>query len=93
MPRDKVGLRQRHVAADHIERGVAEDLLEAEYVAAVDEVAPGERVAERVRRAARSDAGPPAEAGDRLLGATLAQRALPARKCGSVAEARARVPR
>ena len=80
MARDQVGLRQRHVATDHVERGVAEDLLEAEHVAAVDEVAARERVAKRVRRAPRADAGPPAEAGDRLLGTALAQRALPARE-------------
>ena len=46
MARDQVGLRQSHVAADHVERGVAEDLLEAEHVAAVDEVAASERVPE-----------------------------------------------
>jgi hypothetical protein len=80
MPRDEVGLRQRHVATDHVERGVAEDLLEAEHVAAVDEVAPSERVAERVRRAARAGARPPPESGDRLLGAALAQGTLPARE-------------
>jgi hypothetical protein len=32
MPRDQIGLRQRHGATDHVERGVTEDLLEAEHV-------------------------------------------------------------
>ena len=35
-----IGLGQRHIAADHIERRVAEDLLEAEYVAAVGRGSP-----------------------------------------------------
>ena len=39
-------LRQSDVSLDHVERRVAEDPLKAEDVAAVDEVAPGERVAE-----------------------------------------------
>ena len=64
MAGNKVSLGQRHVAANHVERRVAEDLLEAEHVAAVDEVAASERVAEGVRRAARADARPPPEPGD-----------------------------
>lgn len=80
MPGDKVSLRRRHVAADHSERRVAEDLLEAEHVTAVDEVAAREGVAERVRRAARADARPPPKPGDRLLGPALAEGTLPTRK-------------
>ena len=78
MPRDQVGLRQRHVAANHVERGVAEDLLEAEHVAAIDEVAPSECVPKRVRRAARAGACPPSKPGDSLLGAARGQRSLAA---------------
>jgi hypothetical protein len=48
----QIGLGQADVTADHVECRVAEDLLEAEHVAAVDEVAAGERVADRVRAAA-----------------------------------------
>ena len=51
-------LGQRDIALDHVERRVAEDPLEAEHVAAVDEVAPGERVAERVGAAPPGDPGP-----------------------------------
>jgi hypothetical protein len=40
----QIGLGQADVAADHVERRVAQDLLEAERVAAVDEVAACERV-------------------------------------------------
>src|SRR6266498_1253688 len=66
-PPDDLQLRQRHVALDHVERRVAEDPLEAEHVAAVDEVAPGEGVAERVRAAAPGDPGPALEALEDLL--------------------------
>ena len=71
---------EEHIATHHVERRMAEDLLEAEHVAAVQEVAPSERVAERGRRAARGSARPPPESGNRLLGAALAQRTLPARQ-------------
>ena len=67
MASDEIGLRQTHVTPDHIEGCEAQDLLEAEHVAAVDEIAAGERVAERVRRAAGPDRRPPPEAGDREL--------------------------
>lgn len=43
---DEVDVCQCHVALDHVERGVAQDPLQAEHVAAVDEVAPGEGVAQ-----------------------------------------------
>jgi hypothetical protein len=43
-PADNLKRRQRDVGLDHVERRVAADLLEAEGIAAVDEVAPGERV-------------------------------------------------
>ena len=46
----EIRVRQRDVALDHVERGVAEDSLEAEGVAAVDEVAPGGRVAVHLPR-------------------------------------------
>ncbi len=65
----QIGLGQADVAADHVERRVAEDLLEAEYVAAVDEIAASERMAERMRAAAGPDRRPSPEAGDRELDA------------------------
>jgi hypothetical protein len=46
----EIRVRQRHIALDHVECGVAEDSLEAERVAAVDEVAPGGRVAVHLPR-------------------------------------------
>jgi hypothetical protein len=52
---DRFEAREVDIAADHVERGVAQDLLEAEYVAAVDEIAARERVAERVWAAAGPD--------------------------------------
>ena len=61
MAGDEVDVGQRHVALDHVERRVAEDPLEAEHVTAVDEVAPGKRVAERVRAASPGDPGPALE--------------------------------
>jgi len=74
----EVGLGQTDVAADHVERRVAEDLLEAEHVATVDEVAPGERVAERVRTAAGPDGRPSPEPGDRQLDPACRQGRPPA---------------
>ncbi len=65
MPGDKIRFGQGYVAADHVERGVSQDLLEAEHIAAVDQIAVGERVAERVRAAAGAHAGPPPESRDR----------------------------
>jgi hypothetical protein len=58
MPGHEIGLGQADVAADHVERRVAQDLLKAERVAAVDEVAASERVAERVRGPAASTSLP-----------------------------------
>ena len=78
MPRDKVGLGQADIAADHVERGVAQDLLQAEHVPAVDEVAAGERVAEGVGAAARGDARAPPEVRDRELDALPTERPAPA---------------
>lgn len=49
VPRDEVDIGESDVALDHVQRRVAEDPLEAEHIAPVDEVAPGEGVAERVR--------------------------------------------
>jgi hypothetical protein len=46
---DQIGVRQGHVAADHVERRVAEDPLEADHVATVEQVELGERVAEPCR--------------------------------------------
>jgi hypothetical protein len=43
---DQIGVRQGHVAADHFERRVAEDPLEADHVATVEQVELGQRVAE-----------------------------------------------
>jgi hypothetical protein len=40
-----LNLSERDVALDHVERRVAEDPLQAEHVAAVDQVAPGETYA------------------------------------------------
>lgn len=59
---------------------MAEDLLKAEDIAPVDKIAAGKRVAERVRRAARADPRAAPKPGDGLLGASLAQRTLPARE-------------
>src|SRR5713226_9758152 len=67
MAGDEVDVGQRHVALHHVERRVAEDPLEAEDVTAVDEVASGERVAERVRAASPGDPGPALEALEDLL--------------------------
>ena len=78
MPRDEVCLRESDVAADHVECRVAEDLLEAEHVAPVDEVAAGERVAERVGAAAGANPRPPPETGDCDLDATAAKHPAPA---------------
>jgi hypothetical protein len=41
----EIDVSEGDVALDHVERGVAEYPLEAEHVAAIDEVAPSERVA------------------------------------------------
>jgi hypothetical protein len=49
MPCDQIGLGQRHVAAGHVKGRMPQDLLEAEDVTTVDEVAAGECVPERVR--------------------------------------------
>jgi hypothetical protein len=57
---------------------VPQDLLEAEHVAAVDEVAAGKRMTERVRAAAGRHAGSPAKASDRDLDAAPPERALAA---------------
>src|SRR5665811_1013154 len=67
MASHQVGVRQRDVALDHVERRVAEDLLQAEGVAAVDEVAPGKSVTERVGAAPPGDPGPHLEALEDLL--------------------------
>lgn len=48
MPAHEVDVGERDVALDHVERRVPEDPLEAEHVATIDQVAPGEGVAERV---------------------------------------------
>ena len=45
MARYQISLRQGDIPADHIERRMAEDLLEAEHIATVDEVAASEGVA------------------------------------------------
>src|SRR5438034_2623712 len=75
MAGDEIDVGQRDVALDHVERRVAEDPLEAEHVAAVDEVAPGERVAERVRAASPGDPGPALEALEDLLHPAPVERA------------------
>jgi hypothetical protein len=49
MAGDQIGVGQADVTADHVERRVAEDLMEAEDAAAVEEIAACERVAERMR--------------------------------------------
>ena len=71
MAGDEVYVGKRHVALDHVERRVAEDTLEAEDVTTVHEVAPGERVAERVRAASPGDPGPAPEALEDLLHLSL----------------------
>jgi hypothetical protein len=53
---------------------VAEDLLEIEHVSAIDQVATGEGVAERVPTRARADAGPTSEPGDGVPDAAPAER-------------------
>jgi hypothetical protein len=63
----EIRVRQRDVPLDHVEGRVAEDSLEAEGIAAVDEVAPGKRVAQRMGTAAASDPGPRLEALEDLL--------------------------
>ena len=59
----EIGLGQADVAADHVERRVAEDLLEAEHVAAVDEIPPSKRMAEGVRGCSGSRSPPVARGG------------------------------
>ena len=67
MAGDEVDVGEGDVPLDHVEGRVAEDPLEAEHVTAVDEVASGERVAERVRAASPGDPGPALEALEDLL--------------------------
>ncbi len=55
MARYQISLRQGDIPADHIERRMAEDLLEAEHIATVDEVD------EKDRRTVDTGRGPPAE--------------------------------
>jgi hypothetical protein len=54
----KIGVGEGHVTLDHVEGGVAEDSLQTQHVAAVDEVAPGERMPERMGAQAAGDADP-----------------------------------
>lgn len=64
---------------------MAEDLLQAEHIATVDEVAAGERVAERMGAGAGTDAGAAAEPRDRVLDAAPAEgSSVPAdeQRCG-----------
>lgn len=51
----QVSVSQRHVALDHVERGVAQDALQAEGITAVDQIRTGEGVAQGVRTAAPGD--------------------------------------
>ena len=69
MADDEVDVDEGHVALHHVQRRVAEDPLEAEHIAAVDKVAPSERVAERVRAASPRDPGPALEGASRGEGA------------------------
>ncbi len=62
-----VGVYQRNVAADHVEARVAQDPLEREHVATVDNVVVGECVAERVRRATPLESSAGFEALEDLL--------------------------
>ena len=94
MASHEVGLGQTDVAADHVECRVAEDLLEAEHVAAVDEIPPSKRMAEGVRAAAGPDRRPSPEAGDRELDAAGGQGRAPApAESGSPAMTAVRVAR
>jgi hypothetical protein len=64
---DLVGV-EADVAANHVERRVAEDPLEAEQVATVEQVELGERVAERMRVGPHAvEPGPPAEPAEGVL--------------------------
>lgn len=65
--------RQRDVAPHHLERRMAEDLLQTENVAAVDEVASRERVAAEMRVQPRH-AGTGGDALDRRGEAALPER-------------------
>jgi len=52
---DDLHICRRHVALHHVERGVAEDPLQADDVTTIDEIAPRKGVAQRVRAAAPRD--------------------------------------
>jgi hypothetical protein len=71
----EVGIGQRHVALDHVERRVAQNALEAERDAAVDQIRAREGVAQAVRAAAAGNAGARLEPLEDLLYAASAERA------------------
>src|SRR5207244_5080202 len=73
------GVGQRHVALDHVECGVAQDALQTEGVATVDQVRPGEGVAQGVGAAAAGQPSPQLQPAEELLDTATAQRAAETR--------------
>lgn len=63
MAGSQVAVRQCHIPLNHVEGAVAEDALQAECVAAVDQVDARERVSQLMWAAAPGDACPSLSSG------------------------------